>query len=47
MCAAAMHHRTYAMYLFEFFFINLRSCDDSVFALSILSMECRLMGGGI
>ncbi len=37
--------KTYVMYLFQFFyfFINLRSCDDSVFALSLWCMECRLM----
>ncbi len=35
---------TYAMYLFSFFLnIYLLSCDNSVFALSILCMECRLM----
>ncbi len=34
---------TYAMYLFQFFLfvINLQSCDNSVFALSIWCMECR------
>ncbi len=42
---------TYAMYLFEFFiFNNLRcliiSCDNSVFALVIGCMECRLKWGG-
>ncbi len=36
---------TYAMYLLQFFnfFINLQSCDNSVFALSIWCMEHRLM----
>ncbi len=38
---------TYAMYLFEFFlFNNLRSCGNSVFALSMWCMECRLMWVG-
>ncbi len=36
---------TYAIYLFQFFLfvIHLQSCDNSVFALSIWCMECRLM----
>ncbi len=34
---------TSAMYLFYLFLIHLRSCDNSVFALSIWCMECRLM----
>ncbi len=35
---------TYAMYLWIFFFvINLQSCDNSIFALSIWWMECRLV----
>ncbi len=36
---------TCAMYLFQFFLflINLRSCDNSVFALSIWFMKCRLV----
>ncbi len=38
---------TYAMYLFEFLFLtHLQSCYNSVFALSIWYMECRLMWGG-
>ncbi len=39
---------TYAMYVsffYFFFFIHLRICDNSVFALSIWCMECRLMWG--
>ncbi len=32
-------------YLSFLFFINLRSCDNSVFALSVWCMECRLMWG--
>ncbi len=36
---------TYAMYLFQFFLflINLRGYDNSVFALSIWCIECKLM----
>ncbi len=36
--------KTYAMYWFQvFLLINLWSCDNSVFALSLWCMECRLM----
>ncbi len=35
---------TYAMYLFQFFNFNkFTNCDNSVFALSLWCMECRLM----
>ncbi len=34
---------TYAMYFSFLFLINLQSCENSVFALSIWCMECRLM----
>ncbi len=40
---SAKYMNTYAMYLFNSFFINEQSCDNSVFALSLWCMECRLM----
>ncbi len=33
-------------YLVVLFLINVRICDNAVFALSIWCMECRLMVGG-